>query len=544
MIAFDTEDDSQGNLYIINFYDGKEHYTFYNEEDAIKFIYQCKHKELYAHNLEYDLNNIFKSHLHLLELYYLSGRLIRAKLKKKNIYFYDSFNLSYTSLKNIGRQISKDKLQAESFNDIEYCQRDCEIVYDYVTKIKEQFKEKGLKKTKSTLAGYSQVNFLKNYCTFEIEGINVNEELLQAYYGGRCEAFHIGTVEQPIAEIDVNSMYPFVMLEQYPVSEAYKTKEPTTNLYIAKINVVVDTNILFPVIPKRYDGKLMFCTGSFTTFATSIEIQKAIEYKQIKDIEYIDSYNFDLTDYVFKNFVTEVYALRQIAKQEKDEFLSNYYKLLLNSVYGRFAMNSDIEVIASEYDKGEFVGTYNNVINRYKMKIDSNEGKNYALPCFVTGYARVKLFEMIMKCYTNNLVPLYCDTDSIYCTYNDYMDVQDFFEYIQLLFTINNGLGNYSCNIYKCGAFFGAKKYMCLSYNDYEKIKCKGIPEAKRKEYITTGSTTIKKPVRLRTGLRSVRGYKLNEWIEQYVTTKTNYTKRKIIETTNLLNTIPITLEQ
>lgn len=65
------------------------------------------------------------------------------------MYFYDSFNLSYTSLKNIGKQIGKDKLQAESFNDIEYCQRDCEIVYDYVTKIKEQFKEKGLKKQKA-----------------------------------------------------------------------------------------------------------------------------------------------------------------------------------------------------------------------------------------------------------------------------------------------------------------------------------------------------------------------------------------------------------
>lgn len=540
MIAFDTEDDSNGSVYMVNFFDGENHYTYTDMHDAIRFIYTVDEKIFFAHNLEYDLINVFKNHLELLELYYLSGRLLFAKLRNKRKYFYDSFNFSFASLREVGKVIGLEKLDAgKDFNNIEYCRRDTEIVYYYMQNIKEFIASEGIQKQMATLAGISQTIYLKQ-CEYDIKGKNIENELLHAYYGGRCEAFHIGNVVQPIVEIDVNSMYPYVMKKsRYPIGECEHTHRPTSDLYVAKCTVTVKKcNI--PILPHRKGGKLLFACGTFTTYATSVEIEEAIKNGQIKNIVYHDVYNFTYTEKIFDDFVEHFYTMRKEAKKRGDSFKSNLYKLILNSTYGRFAMNNDIIVIAKDFKKGEYIDEYKNGLKRYRLSIENNTQKNFAIPIFITAYARIELYRLLQQVQNCNYIPLYCDTDSVYFTYREYEPLQDFICTVNDNFDIGNELGQVSCECYKAGAFFGAKKYLVITYNDFEKLRCKGIQREQQKQFLYTGKATRKRPMRLRTGLRRKEEATLNRWVDEFVEQRTQYDKRIVLNENIIGNTEPI----
>lgn len=555
MISFDTEDDSCGNCFLCIFYNGKKYTIFEKKyyksqnkfrEKIIDFIYNNNKEKFFAHNLEYDLSHIFQGvYLTLIDWYY-SDKLLFAILKnnkREKTLFLDSFSFSLSSLAVIAKQMNMKKfdvnikkLEEEYIKNpekiINYCKNDCLIVYNYMSQFENFIKESFNLPLKYTIAGTAQNIYLKKFSNlkFDIQGKNINKELLNAYYGGRVECFHIGIVNRPVFELDVNSMYPFVMSNfKYPVKDNYISVNPVEKMYVSQIKVKIKKCDI-PVLAYR-EKKLLFPIGEFTTWSTNIEIEKAIKEKQIIDIEYIKTYNFYETDFIFKEFVNYFYDLREQAKKDKNIFLNKLYKRILNSVYGRFALHKELKILTSITDKNEsYIEKINNIAGYVPLVINSVKNKNFSIPIFVTSYARVILFDLIKKIKNLKFDILYCDTDSCHFSRFEYNPL---FNDIYLLlknFNIDNKIGNYSLKVYKSGIYQNCKAYLLHSYLECDVIKLKGIKEENKKEFFIKGKTQFKKPVKMRSSLRSIKGLKVNSWEDNPVERRGIFDKRKLLK--------------
>ncbi len=99
IITFDTEDDSCGNPEMGDFYDGQTHWTYdlrteEGRKDMINFFYRNEEQAIFvAHNLEYDINNVFRDagYIHIKSMIYVQ-RLIKAELLDCPHIMWDSYN--------------------------------------------------------------------------------------------------------------------------------------------------------------------------------------------------------------------------------------------------------------------------------------------------------------------------------------------------------------------------------------------------------------------------------------------------------------------
>jgi len=545
MITFDTEDDGHGNFFLCNFYDGKNHKpfelkNFKNEyqfrECIINYIFSQRENEFFAHNLEYDLSHIFQGVFLTAIDWYFSDRLLYATIPNTRKKFIDSFNFSFSSLAVVGEQIGLEKMEIDVENlksvyaenpsmVVDYCKIDCEIVYKYMDSVNLFLKDNFQFKRKVTIAGTSQNLFLKNFCNYKIGGLNVDDDLLKAYYGGRTEVFKLGKIERPVFGLDVNSMYPYVMAKnKFPTGEFYKTETPQTELYVAKIKIKIKPGTDIPIIPCRKE-KLMFPAGEFETWAASPEIEAAQAAGQIESIEYLETFNFAETDFLFSEFINYFYDLRKIAKDNGDKFQSNFLKRVMNSVYGRFALHNGLKVLTAITEENENeIDPINEIAGYMDLNIDSNKNKNYAIALFITSYARIELWNLLKSVQEHGYNILYCDTDS--CFFYSADSLYDVCKKLYSEFEIDNEIGNYSLSCYAGAEFKNLKEYMLISFLDKESYTLKGIKTAYRKEFFTTGKTEYKKPVRLRTSLRS--DLKVNSWLNMKYQKQSVYDKRTV----------------
>lgn len=65
MLACDTEDDSKGHTYMVNFFDGENHFTFRSTEAASEWLIALSRKykkgvSVWLANSQYDIGNLFR----------------------------------------------------------------------------------------------------------------------------------------------------------------------------------------------------------------------------------------------------------------------------------------------------------------------------------------------------------------------------------------------------------------------------------------------------------------------------------------------------
>jgi hypothetical protein len=264
------------------------------------------------------------------------------------------------------------------------------------------------------------------------ERFRVREYIFEAYYGGRTECFMRGKLktygDKRYYWYDYNSMYPSVMMNEYPKPSSgkfihYHRKTGVQDGKLRLINEypgVSDIKIFcpymnYPLLPYRKDGKLIFPCGTFRGKYTHVEIKRALELGyEIKEI-YSTLY-YTQTFYPFKEYVSTLYTLRNKYRKENNTIMSDVCKLLLNSLYGKFA-TKDMQDIKfydwknNYYEIGELREVQPTSNTKGYRIIDKECKQNYILPilsCYVTAYARIKLHRAIIEHEA-----LYCDTDSI-----------------------------------------------------------------------------------------------------------------------------------
>ena len=358
--------------------------------------------------------------------------------------FIDSMNHLQKSVKQLGKIINLDKLPTPKFlgefpkNEDQWTEmknyniRDSEITYKFMEFVQENYNKIG-SNMKITISSSSMDLFRRKYLNsfWRQEPRENILECYKAYYGGRTEAFKRGifNIENygKIKVYDVNSLYPFELLNKYPYPKSYK-KEKITYEDIESFEGIVniklkspDLNI--PILPVKTD-KLRFPVGNIEGMYDFNSIRFAVNYGyEIEKI--LNGVVYEHTFSPFKNYVKDLYALRNKLK-DRDDSSELIAKILMNSFYGKFGYNySNKEKIISVDDLKDYDMDKIDIYPYGKtgiLRIKTGEESyipGYVFPIFslyVTSYARATMFKNFKRIGFNRL--LYTDTDCIFTTRN------------------------------------------------------------------------------------------------------------------------------
>lgn len=358
----------------------------------------------------------------------------KKKKKYKKVVFYDSlkklpFKVSVISkafeLKDQKLKIDYDaprpvghELTAE---ERAYIVNDCRIV---AQALKIQF-DKGLTKmtnASDALNGYKDVigkAFFEKW--FPVLPVELDDDLRQAYRGGftyltpRFKNKHVyGGIT-----LDVNSLYPSVMYDRvlpygYPMyfEGAYEPDERYP-IYIQHLKCCFKLKPgHIPTIQKKGSGRFVeteYLSSSIDAmgidepvelYLTTPDMQLFLDHYDIYDEEYINGYKFKGAAGMFKDYIdfwmhikeTTTGAMRQLAK------------LMLNSLYGKFATNPHARKKVPFMDE---VG-----VVRYELDEPELRDPVYtAMGAFITAYAREKTIRSAQQVFDRFI---YADTDSLH----------------------------------------------------------------------------------------------------------------------------------
>jgi DNA polymerase elongation subunit (family B) len=325
--------------------------------------------------------------------------------------------------------------------------------------------------------------------SFPIHIPSMNEDtfIRRGYYGGHADAY-IPHGEN-LYYYDVNSLYPFIMKE-YPMPGGKpvwhgKLEDHDLDQLCGFIEAYIEcpSNMKRPFLPYREskNKSLIFPTGKFVGvyYSEEFKFAKKLGYKIIP----IKGYLFKTIDSnPFKNYVSNLFEKRQEAKRNDNDAMSYIYKILMNSLYGRFGINQECEVtVICDYDKynkyikdnqfkyGTKLSEYHYLVTyRPNRELDSTEWKApklsaVQLSAAITACARIYMYPFISRndCY-------YTDTDSVVLGSplpSEYLSETD--------------LGKFKCEyLIKKGIFLAAKSYN-IQTNDGKNItKQKGISKS------------------------------------------------------------------
>lgn len=542
--SFDTEDDSKGNVYMVNFYDGETHYTFHRDtdpkfaENALQFLAQIDNAEIWSCNLQYDIVNTFKSEISLLKMTFIGSRIITATWE--GLTFKDTLNHWKISVKGMGEKINLEKLDAgRDFNNPKYCQRDTEIVWRFVSEMRKRYDLFGAK-LKPTIGSTSldlfESRYFKKVRKNPFSTLELNF-LKSGYYGGRTEIFHNRMCEGKIYYSDFNSLYPSCMSGHFPVlyeKNLRKIKSKSRKVYerglvgTVECTVVVPENHWLPYLPYRdpKTGRLLFPVGEFRGVWTSFELREAeklgVRIKRIHRGFYFDT----SSQTIFNTFVSDLYGRRLEAKSKRDELLADAYKLILNNLYGKFAQGREITKIIPFKEKRQLKAgdlLIGDLILRNEISKKYPSHTNFIWSALVTAYGRHKLWLAMSEVLAKGGQLIYCDTDSI------------IYRHDKPLFKESEELGGLKLEgIFKRAWFKLPKMYFLEEFDGKSTFKTKGVPKLKAQEYFETGKTSFQKPYKLKESLRrSVsknprKKIQANVWDTIEKTTKQVYDKRLV----------------
>jgi hypothetical protein len=514
--GFDTEDED-GVVKQISATNGTDFFHFTSRDKFIDWLTMnfIRPVVFASCNLEYDLISVFAHRFDLITLRLKNGGLsiVSARLNKSKITFYDTLNHFPFSVAKMGEALGLPKL-AMDLTGWEYVDRDALIVQRYVSQMQDRYNLLGAN-FNATLPSSALDLYRREFLPFEVQRPDDQtlDTLFQGYYGGRVEVFDLAAITgNPVYCIDINSMYPFVMLSSYPNPNVYRRKK-RLNLSrhsIAQVDVSVPKDCYLPVLPYRKDKRLIFPTGKFSGSWTNEELQAMIE-RGGKILRCHSVIEFPEECFPFQRYVEKLYQVKTTATDELQQYSA---KLFLNSLYGKMGERVDIVNIVPvdevPEDKTAIVyGAYAYVQEGRKYPAHTN-----AIWAIVTtAKARLYLLSEMERIRANGGRLLYCDTDSI------------FYQSETPLHAESKKLGGWKLEgTYSFAQFLAPKLYGVLEASGKMKVRAKGVPRNAAVKFFNEGTATFSRPMKLRSILK--KGLIGNKWLETSKQRRQAYTKR------------------
>ena len=272
---------------------------------------------------------------------------LREKHTRNVFHFVDSFWLLRTSLHKIGKWIGIEKLAASEreteegarayyanapFSELRtYNQRDCVILWTAVTMMEDILHGMG-SQLQMTIASCAMQLFRRVYLQSDIATCDVVNDIAKfSYVASRVEVFCSDCDEANY--YDINSSFPFCMTQPCPGElTGAGDRIPDHGLYIADVEVTVP-EIMIPPLPYRHKNRIYFPSGSWRNWFTSVDLEYLQECGGTINHTYEVLLFEERTD--LRDYAIDVYEKRKGAPPES--FESAVYKVMLNSLYGKFA---------------------------------------------------------------------------------------------------------------------------------------------------------------------------------------------------------------
>ena len=355
------------------------------------------------------------------------------------IYFVDTLNYWRTSLEKLGQSVGLAKLAMPGFDAddatwSEYCERDVEVVERAVCGLISWVRDNDFGKFRFTGPSQAMAAYRHRYNQggIELHDLRPVRRLERAaYYGGRLEMFRAGKIRQKTYELDVASMYPYVMREgAYPcqlIGSSWHRGHPTPapeeldETYAAEVRIK-DTTQSFPL---RCRQGTIYPIGEYWTYLCGAELQRAVEAGSIREVGKWSRYKCRP---LFREWVDDLWSLRQRYEREGNNLQATFVKLLLNSLYGKFGQKSVEWVESVKPDEFPRWGQhsqyrvesgrrehYRVLADRCQQKVDADEHALAfpAIAAWITAAAREHLRNLMVTAGPKNVY--YCVTDALYC---------------------------------------------------------------------------------------------------------------------------------
>lgn len=407
------------------YYDGTNYHEWWEDDAGFHAFMREQRVICFAHNGgKFDWHFVLPKLNPYDDVMIINGRIAKCFLGAAELR--DSYNILPIPLKaykkeSIDYAIMEKEERNKPHNKAEilkYLKSDCIYLYELVAKFIALY---GLQITQASAALHQWKKISKNkppQSTKEFYDL-----FSPYYYGGRVECFQSGILEQDFSVYDINSAYPYAMQQEHPYSGDYiriNGYAPDSDFYHVRC-------VSKGAFPYRGEGN----PGEFaglrfphdnemrTYFVTGWEYKAAIETKTIREVNVVESIAF--TDKVhFRDYIEHFYNMRLIAKRTGNEAESLFAKLLMNSLYGKFAANPEnyrnymivpMDVIAGLGKLGwSFAGEMGPwALAEAPLTDEQKRYYNVATGASITGFVRAMLWRAICK----SRGVMYCDTDSI-----------------------------------------------------------------------------------------------------------------------------------
>lgn len=432
IIGFDTETYFDRGEYVFlsaQFYSRNPKLNMFitNPEDLKKvFTHKTRGCIFLALNAEYDfsvLRKAMKNNYFDFYVLYNSNRFVCGKLvRNKHVWhIWDLQNIFLNwSLKKVGELIGVQKLEKplwlglrkpeskEEWKQLKvYAMNDAKICY-----LAGEWLLKKFGTLKLTLPSLSFHVYNKCYKRFPIYLSKSDSEIAQlrlAYKGGRCEVFIRGSPDNKVYVYDVVSLYPYIMWKsEFPIVTEPLKEKPSLDLSKEGVAYcLIEQDHEIPLLCTRLfvkDGeyKLVFPNGKFASWFTYPEL-RYLEWKGLgKIIRVFKAYECSETAPIFKDFVEKYFSF----KVEQPE-ASSFWKLFLNSLYGKFAQSCVSPWIKVLPDL-KLEKVHQTVRKKFVPR------RNIIIAAYITAKARIYMHSLYEKVGLKHLV--YTDTDSIHTT--------------------------------------------------------------------------------------------------------------------------------
>ncbi len=405
--------------FIWGWYDGAEFLTFETCDEVAAFL-DDQDCIVYAHNGgRFDWHFLLPYACAYDTVQIINGRI--AKMRIGQAECRDSYNIIPVPLgaykkDDIDYSIMERDQRNKPANRAairKYLYGDCLYLYELVSTFISRY---GLKLTQAGAAMKQWAKISKR----ELPHTDAEfyEALSPFYYGGRVQCFESGVIDAPFKVYDINSAYPYAMLHKHPYSANYSQ----TDGFEPHADFVTVNCVSHGAFPYRGQGQgLAFPDDDErrTYTVTRWEYDAAIDTGTISDIDVSESITF-IGHVDFADYINHFYEERKRARKSGDEAGSLFAKLLMNSLYGKFAANPThyknymivpMDVIAGLDACGwQFSGEFGPWgLAESPLAPEQQRFYNVATGASITGFVRAFLWRAI--CAAERV--LYCDTDSI-----------------------------------------------------------------------------------------------------------------------------------
>ena len=286
---------------------------------------------------------------------------------------------------------------------------------------------------------YLEVIFFKDYFKIPLIAGSTYNDLKLAYTGGMVDVYKPRNIKGTKVNIyDVNSLYPSSM-EQFamPVGtpvyfEGDISKIDSRAFGVFEAEIIAPNNFNYPILQTKVNtlngNKTLTPLGNWTGWYLSEELYNAMKYGY--KIKINKGYLFE-KGFIFKDFVKFLYELK--ANSEKNSPIYSIAKLTLNSLYGKFGTEPEMDrhLIIDSSKSDEYYKKYivtntidllngKELISFFKEKslfTESNKpssiNTSISIALATTAYGRIHMSNLKQMILALGLIIYYMDTDSL-----------------------------------------------------------------------------------------------------------------------------------